>query len=132
MARSVKPKWFKIHPFGVKCYLLTDIDEFNEFVLRNTSDKTFEPIKPEDAQGLTSEVPTKKGWLIAMAIAPKHYNDLSVLVHESVHAAIKVMDGCGVPVNEENQETIAYLTDFIFQNSQKYYSTISTSVQAAK
>tara|TARA_R110002012_G_scaffold159065_1_gene320703 strand:+ start:103 stop:465 length:363 start_codon:yes stop_codon:yes gene_type:complete len=39
---------------------------------------------------------------------------LRSLSHECNHAAIDMLEGCGVPISCENQETICYTQDYIF------------------
>lgn len=40
--------------------------------------------------------------------------NLREAVHESVHAAVTLLDKLWVKVDVDNQEAVAYLTDFIF------------------
>lgn len=46
---------------------------------------------------------------------------LSTIAHESVHAAIAVLSIAGVPISEENEETLAYMTDYIFSRALKAF-----------
>lgn len=39
---------------------------------------------------------------------------LRSLSHECNHAAIDMLDGCGVPISADNQEAICYTQDYIF------------------
>lgn len=41
-----------------------------------------------------------------------------VLCHESVHAAWRILDYVGVKVKHSNHEALAYLTEYIFEESQ--------------
>lgn len=41
-------------------------------------------------------------------------SNLGVLAHECVHLAIKIMVEASIPVNNKNDEVIAYLTEMLF------------------
>jgi hypothetical protein len=47
-------------------------------------------------------------------IMPK-YNTFS-LIHEIIHLAFAVMDGRGVPIRYENDETITYYVEMVLRN----------------
>jgi hypothetical protein len=46
----------------------------------------------------------------------KSVESLSTLVHECVHAANMVLDHKGIPMNLENDESQAYLVEWLFEN----------------
>lgn len=48
-------------------------------------------------------------------------NDLQTITHECVHAAWGVLETVGIEVSFENQEPLAYLTDWIFQATIKAF-----------
>lgn len=50
------------------------------------------------------------GIVIVLAVATK-----PILAHELVHAAVMVCQSAGVPVNEDNDEVLAYLVEYYFE-----------------
>lgn len=46
---------------------------------------------------------------------PPDKDPLTILVHESVHAAHAVIHHIGAEISYNNQELIAYITDYIFR-----------------
>jgi len=44
---------------------------------------------------------------------------ISYLVHETLHTAITILENRGIPVNAENDEVLAYLQQFLFENALK-------------
>lgn len=59
--------------------------------------------------------PYDNHYIIALAQWSNSIDDLGTLSHECNHAAMQLLFNCGVPVNEENQEPLAYLQDSIFR-----------------
>ena len=49
----------------------------------------------------------------------KSIESLSTLVHECVHAANMILDHKGIPMSLENDESQAYLVEWIFENCLK-------------
>lgn len=66
-----------------------------------------------------------EGWVLSLdhtngGMATVLYaQDLQTLVHESVHAAWRVLDHVGVGLSADNHEPLAYLVDYIYAETSK-------------
>jgi hypothetical protein len=49
----------------------------------------------------------------------KSFESLSTLVHECIHASWMILDWKGIPVSLENDDTQAYLVEWILENCYK-------------
>ena len=54
-------------------------------------------------------------------------NSLPLIVHECVHAAIFLLDLVGISVSPEEQEPVAYLTEYIFKSYCKKFKLLDES-----
>lgn len=112
-------KFIKVDVFNCKIYLAKSLEEYNSFIVKYDRSAV---VGSDECSGITADVVDDKGrFFVVMALHENSRSNTQVIVHESVHAAIKIMDSCGVPISEDNQETIAYLTDYIFSKAVKFY-----------
>lgn len=79
-----------------------------------TNKHKIEPIDIEGCEGRT--VFCDNFVLIWSRYKDKSFESLSTLVHECVHATNMILDHKGIPMSLENDESQAYLVEWIFEN----------------
>lgn len=79
--------------------------------------KVEDSIEIEGCEGLT--VFSQNFVIIWSKYKDKSIESLTTLVHESVHAANMILDHKGIPMSLENDESQAYLVEWIFENCYK-------------
>ena len=94
-----------------------DEDEIrSSFVESDGKALSFEDIDIDLIDGLTvTEVKEVKGRDLGVLIIIKDPEDLSVLVHESAHAANSICEQFGMKIQPDNDESYCYLIQFIFK-----------------
>ena len=80
--------------------------------------KIEEPIEIDGCDGQT--IFCKDFVVIWSKHKDKSIESLSTLVHESVHAANMILDHKGIPMTLENDESQAYLVEWIFENCLRF------------
>jgi hypothetical protein len=79
--------------------------------------KIEDPPKVENCEGTTDFY---DGFIVIWSKhKDKSQESILNLVHESVHAANLILDFKGIPISLENDETQAYLIEWIFENCYK-------------
>lgn len=72
----------------------------------------------ENIEGMAINLESNQGTL-HMLLIEKDCR-LNTLVHECLHVAWDILDDKGVMCSVDNQEPLAYLTDYIFDKTVKY------------
>lgn len=79
-----------------------------------TKKQKIDPIDISNCDGQT--ICSNDSIIIWSKFKDRSIESLSTLVHECVHAANMILDHKGIPMSLENDESQAYLVEWIFEN----------------
>jgi len=85
----------------------------------------------EYAQGMVFDGVEGDTAMIALLIHREAVN-MNTMTHESVHAAVAILDGVGVPVTISNQEALAYLTGWVAETVERHWNQLLEKENAQK
>lgn len=97
-------------------------------VVSNDTQDMIKTVKRQYKYDLTDDATsmgTCSGWVMTLdnpefaSVTILYAEDLQTLVHESVHAAWRILTYLGVEVDEDNHEALAYLVDYIYGQAVK-------------
>lgn len=110
----------KVHrKFLVPIYGITFIINFDPNLHNKLSGSEIDPMCYKGV------VTTTPGYPMVITFDPGSYKS-SLAVHESIHAAWRVLDFVEVLVDSENQEALCYLSEWIFDQIERYYKELNS------
>lgn len=95
-------KYLSVPVFDKRVYLATEPEQLEVF---QTSAK--------ECQGYTVRLVHDESEDKAVLVCIFDTNP-RVITHECIHAAYEIMEQCGIPTCRNNEEVLAYLSDFLF------------------
>ena len=101
-----------------------EYDKYYNYILNNYDTTIVD--NGEKALGVTVPVKDKEGcsiitlWL--SRFKSNDSNDLSILTHECVHASNMIFDKIGVKIDSDNDEHVAYMTQYLFYQTVRTYN----------
>lgn len=107
-----KDCWYTLVPiYNNHLYFVRTLKAYSKLL----SDLGYEYIEVEGCNGGTIWFPSAQTSIVCV------FNDsLQTLAHEAVHSAWDMLSNAGVVATDDNQEALAYLTDYIFGQALPY------------
>ena len=98
-----------------------NIDVYDAFLMVSNDNKNLMDETPEHNMPFCRMGVLNKKWCIVIYLPNPC---LRTACHESVHGAVGLMEKLGIPITADNQESIAWLTDYIFSKCQDFIARL--------